>query len=140
MTRRSAAGAAAAALLFLVLLEQTWAELPRRVRSLVRFAPRELAVRRLGGSGAAFDRRFFAFVETARRRLPASAGGVAIYGAPDAEPYLYLASYALAPRPVRMAPDRLPEGWVAAIYGGGVPAGARVLARWEGGALAVPSP
>lgn len=140
MTRRSAAGAAAAALLCLVLLDQPWAELPRRVRSLVRFAPRELAVRRLGGSGTAFDRPFFAFLENARRRLPASAAGVAIYGAPDAEPYLYLASYALAPRPVRMAPERLPEGWVAAVYGGGPPPGSRVLARWEGGSLAVPSP
>ena len=138
MTRRSAAGAVAAALLFLVYLWQPWSELPRRIRSLSRFAPRELAVRRLGGSGAAFDRSFFAFLENARRRLPASAAGVAIYGAPDAEPYLYLASYALAPRPVRMAPGRLPAGWIAAIYRGGAPAGARVVAQWNGGALAEP--
>lgn len=140
MTRRSAAGAAAAALLALVFLAQPWSEVPRRVRSLLRFAPRELAVRRLGGSGTAFDRAFFAFLENARRRLPAETRGVAIYGAPDAEPYLYLASYALAPRPVRMAPDRLPSGWIAAIDGGSAPPGARVLARWDGGTLVEPAP
>jgi len=138
VTRRLAAGSVAAALLFLVYLWQPWSELPRRVRSLARFAPRELAVRRLGGSGTAFDRNFFAFLENARRRLPASATGVAIYGAPDAEPYVYLANYALAPRSVRMAPDRLPPGWIAAIYGGGPPPGSRIVAQWKGGALAKP--
>ena len=55
MTRRGIAGAAAGLLLALILLGQSWTELPRRGRSLVAFAPRELAVRHLGGSGAAFD-------------------------------------------------------------------------------------
>jgi len=138
VSRRGAAVAAAGLLAALIVLAQPWAELPRRVRSVVRFAPRDLAVRRLGGSGTAFDRRYFAFLENARRRLPPSAAGVALYGAPAGEPYLYLASYVFAPRPVRVSPERPPEGWVAAIYGPGRPPGARVLDAWDDGALAVP--
>ncbi len=138
MTRRAAAGAAGGLLLALVLLSQPWAELPRRARSVARFAPRELAVRRLGGSGAAFDRRFFSFLENALRRLPAGADGVAIYGAPPGEPYLYLTSYVFAPRPVRIAPPSLPDGWIAAIYGADRPPNARILHEWGDGALAVP--
>ena len=90
------------------------------------------------------DLRVSAFQETglSDTTLAAIRGtpGVAIYGAPDAEPYLYLASYALAPRPVRMAPERLPPGWIAAIYGGGTPPGARIVAHWDGGTLAAPAP
>ncbi len=138
MSRRSAAVAAAALLAALILASQSWSELPLRVRSVVRFAPRELAERRLGGSGTAFDRRYFAFLENARRRMPPSAAGVAIYGAPPGEPYLYLASYVFAPRPVRLSAERPPEGWIAAIYGPGRPPGARILDEWDDGALAVP--
>ena len=127
--------AAAGALLALLLATQPLAELPRRARSVSRFAPRELAVRRLGGSGTAFDRRYFAFLENARRRLPGPAAGVAIFGAPSDEPYTYLANYVLAPRPVRLSPDGLPAGWVAASYGGGAPPGARVVTEWDGGTL-----
>jgi hypothetical protein len=138
VSRRRAAAAAAGLLAALILFSQPWGELPRRIRSIARFAPRELAVRRLGGSGTAFDRRYFSFLENARRRLPASAAGVAIYGAPPGEPYLYLASYVFAPRPVRLAPERPAEGWVAAIYGSGRPPDARILDEWDDGALAVP--
>ncbi len=138
MSRRGAAVAAAALLAGLILASQPWGELPRRVRSVVRFAPRDVDVRRLGGSGTAFDRRYFAFLENARRRLPATAAGVALYGAPAGEPYLYLASYVFAPRPVRLAPERPPGGWVAAIYGPVRPPGARVLDEWDDGALVVP--
>jgi len=74
----------------------------------------------------------------ARRRMPASAEGVAIYGAPPGEPYLYLAAYVFAPRPVRLAPERPAAGWVAAIYGPGRPPAARILNEWDDGALAVP--
>ena len=139
MTRRRIASAAAGLLLALVLLAQPWAEIPQRLRSLAAFAPKELAIRRLGGSGSAFDRRYFSFLENARRRLPASAEGVAILGAPAGEPYLYLASYVLAPRPVRISPDRVPAGWVAAIYGSARPPGARLLAQWSEGALVEPA-
>ena len=139
-TRSSAAGAAAGLLLALVVLAQPWPEMPRRIRSLAAFAPKELAVRRLGGSGTAFDRRYFSFLENARRRLPPETKGVALYGVPLAEPYVYLAHYVFAPHPVRISPDRPPEGWVAAIYGTARPPGARILQDWSEGALAVPEP
>jgi hypothetical protein len=137
-TRRRAAAAAASALLALVLLDQPWSELPRRVETLRRFAPRELAVRRLGGSGAAFDRRYFVFLENARRRLPASARGVVLYGTPAADPYLFLAAYVFAPLPVHRAPEPPAEGWIAASYGGEAPPSTRVVAAWADGSLSEP--
>ncbi len=138
-TRTGIAGAAAAILLVLVLAAQPWGELPRRARKIEAYAPRELAVRRLGGSGTAFDRRYFSFLENARRRLPASAEGVAIYGTPPGDPYVYLAHYVFAPRPVRFAPQTPPAGWVAAIYGRERPPDAKILQEWEDGALVVPA-
>lgn len=135
MTRERLAAAAAALLLTLLILSQPLAELPRRARSFAVFASKELAVRRLGGSGAAFDRRYFSFLENARRRMPGSAAGVAIYGAPAGEPSLYLASYQLAPLPVLLAPQSVPAGWVTAVYGSQRPPGARVLAVLPEGAL-----
>jgi hypothetical protein len=123
VTRRSAAGAAALLLFALVLASQSWAELPRRVRFLSAFAPKELAVRRLGGSGTAFDRRWFSFLENARRRLPRSAKGIIIFGTPGSEPLIYLASYQFAPLPVSFDYQRghdiplVPPGWVVAQYG-----------------------
>ncbi len=140
MSRAGAAGAAAGILLALVLVAQPWGELPRRARSVARFASRELAVRRLGGSGTAFDRKYYSFLENARRRLPASAEGVALYGVPPSDAYLHLASYVFAPRPVRVAPESPPSGWVAAIYGDARPRDARILQEWDGGALVVREP
>ncbi|MET0619903.1 MAG: hypothetical protein ABW056_06470 [Thermoanaerobaculia bacterium] len=138
LTRRDTAAAAAGLLLGLVIAAQPLAELPRRVRKIGVYASKELAVRRLGGSGTAFDRRYFSFLENARRRLPASAEGVALYGAPAGDPYVYLAHYVFAPKPVRLDPDAPPAGWVAAIYGPARPPGARVLQEWDEGALVVP--
>ena len=139
LSRTGAAGVAAALLLLLVLAAQPWGELPRRARKIGAYAPKELAVRRLGGSGTAFDRRYFSFLENARRRLPPSAEGVAVYGTPPGDAYVYLAHYVFAPRPVRFAPATPPEGWVAAIYGSARPPDARILQQWEDGALAVPA-
>ena len=139
MSRARLGGAAAALLLALILAAQPWGELPRRARSISAFAPRELAVRRLGGSGTAFDRRYFSFLENARRRLPASAAGVALYGTPSGDAYVYLAHYVFAPRPVHFAPRKPPPGWVAAIYGDARPPDARILEEWEEGAIAVPA-
>jgi hypothetical protein len=139
LSRAVAAGAAAAVLLLLVLAAQPWGELPRRARKIQAYAPRELTVRRLGGSGTAFDRRYFSFLENARRRLPASAEGVAVYGTPPGDPYVYLANYVFAPRPVRFAPPVPPAGWVAAIYGDARPPDAKILQEWDEGALAVPA-
>ena len=136
-TRRRAAVLAASALLAVVLIVQPWLELPRRVRVIVRTAPLELARRRLGGSGTAFDREYFVFLENARHRLPDGTLGVGLYGTPGTEPYTYLAGYVFAPRPVHLAPDPLPEGWVGAIYGTARPPGVRILQDWGPGALAV---
>ncbi len=140
--RTTAAAAAGGLLLALVLAAQAWEELPRRARTVAAFSPRELAVRRLGGSGAAFDRRYFSFLEGARRRLPVAVAGVAIYGTPYGTPasdaYLHLATYVLAPRPVLLAPETLPAGWVAAYYGTVRPEDAAVAVEWEDGALGMP--
>jgi hypothetical protein len=137
--RPLAAGVSAALLLLLLLATGSWRELPRRIRSLRSFAPRELAVRRLGGSGAAFDRRYFSFLENARRRLPRSTPGVVIANAPDTDPYVFLAAYALAPIPVSFAAAP-PRRWVVAIYGSRPTPGARVLAQLPEGFLTEPAP
>ncbi len=138
MSRRAAAGAAAALLLALVLASQAWAELPRRWRSLRAFAPKELAVRRLGGSGTAFDRRFFSFLENARRRMPPWTSIVRLE-APRGESYLYLAAYYLAPLKVTVAPSanlmRRCRGCVKAVYGEQLPSNVDVLARLPEGYL-----
>ena len=97
-------------------------------------------MRRLSGTAAAFDRGFFVFLEAARRRLPPTAAGVAIVGAPQTDQVLYLASYHLAPRPVLISPAALPAHWVAAVYGPERPVGFRVLADLPGGALCEPEP
>ena len=119
MTRRAAAGAAAVLLLALVLASQPWGELPRRERVLAAFAPKELAVRRLGGSGTAFDRRYFSFLENVRRQIPRGTAAVVLEPAPS-ETHRYLATYYLAPVPVYVGPfaDRweLPKGWLIAAY------------------------
>lgn len=135
MIRRTAVVSAAGALLALVLIVQPWQELPQRVRVLVRTAPLELARRRLGGSGTAFDRAYFVFLENARRRLPAGTLGVGLYGTPGTDPYTYLAGYVFAPHPVHVAPGTLPEGWVGAIYGTARPPGLRIVQDWGTGAL-----
>lgn len=145
MTRRRIAGGAAALLLALVLAQQPWAELPRRARYMAVFAPKELAVRRLGGSGAAVDRRYFSFLENARRRIPPGTPGVALRvlePRPDM-PYLYLATYCLAPLPVSMGPfadGGVPKGWITALYGANPAGEAGLLARLPEGVLIGPSP
>jgi hypothetical protein len=117
-TRRRLAAAAGVLLLALVLATQPLAEIPRRLRSLAAFAPKEPAVRRLGGSGAAFDRRYFSFLENARRRLPRAVSEVVLSGVPEDDAHLYLAAYELAPRTVAFAGgDRPSAGAVVAVYG-----------------------
>lgn len=137
--RRLAAVAAAALLLLLFLLSNRPAELRQRVAYLRQSATQELALRRLGGSGAAMDRGFFAFLESARRTIPPGTRGVAVYLEPPTKPALYLASYVLAPTPVVLAPRQVPPRWLAAVYGGTPPpADWRVLAKLPGGALLDP--
>ena len=130
--------AAATLLLVLFLLQNRPAELGQRVDFLRRGASQELALRRLAGSGAAFDRRYFVFLESARRQIPTGTRGVAIFRDPPTTEALYLASYALAPIPVVLAPRQVPPRWIAAVYGETAPAGWRVLATLPGGALLAP--
>ena len=130
--------AASAVLLAIFLLSEPPRLLARRAAFLAASASRPLADRRLGGSGAAFDRRFFAFVEAARRALPAGVEGVALETARGGDDELYLASYHLAPAPVVRAPRPIPPRWAAATYGVAPPAGWRVIAALPGGALSVP--
>ena len=122
-TRLRLAAVAAVPLLLELLLRvvQPLNEVPRRIRSL---GDKELAVRRLGGSGAAFDRRYFSFLENARRRLPAGTTAVFVSGVAKDEDHLYLAAYQFAPLPVGFAradadadADRPPAGSVVAVYG-----------------------
>ena len=108
--------------------------------SLNHHARQEPAVRRLGGTAAAFDRPFFVFLESVRRRLPRGAAGVAILGAPPTDPAFHLASYHLAPLPVLVAPGALPAGFLIAVYGPERPPGWRVVAEVPGGAVLEPAP
>ena len=132
--------AAAGLLAVLLLARASLRETLRRAVSLDHHARQEPAVRRLGGTAAAFDRAFFLFLESARRRLPPGAAGVAILGAPATEQALHLASYHLAPLPVLVAPRAIPAGWVTAVYGPERPPGWRLLAEVPGGAVLEPTP
>ena len=138
--RRRSAAIVFGALLALLLAEQPLSEVRRRILVVTRFAPRELAVRRLGGSSAAFDRRYFAFLENARRRVPAGVAGVAVAGAPAADPYVYLAMYDFAPLPVRFGAANAASGWWLATYGPGPSGLAPVRARFAYGFLEGPLP
>ena len=117
-TRARLAAVAAVLLLLLLLSSQPLAEVPRRIRTPGAYGGKELAVRRLGGSGAAFDRRYFSFLENARRRLPPTATLVLLSGVPNDEAHLYLAAYQLAPRMVDFSGTKRPlPGSVVAVYG-----------------------
>lgn len=136
--RRLVVLAASALLLAIFFLTEPPRLLARRAAFLRASASRSLPDRRLGGSGTAFDRRFFVFLETARRVMPADVPGVALATPRDADEELYLASYQLAPAPVVRAARGIPRGWAALTYGVPPPAGWRVVARPPGGALSVP--
>jgi hypothetical protein len=131
---------AAAVLAALLLARISPREVARRAVSLDHHARQEPAVRRLGGSAAAFDRPFFVFLESVRRRLPPGAVGVAVLGAPPTDQVLHLASYHLAPLPVLVAPKALPAGFLVAMYGPERPPGWRVVAEIPGGAVLEPAP
>jgi len=136
--RRLTAAAAAGVLLVLLLARASTGEIGRRWRALGHNARQEPAVRRANGTATAFDRGFFVFLESARRRLPRGARGVAILGAPPTDPVLYLASYHFAPLPVLVGPTSIPAGWAAAMYGPVRPEGWRVLAEVQSGAWLEP--
>ncbi len=134
--RRLAVLSAAIALAVVFALAGSPGELPRRASFLTGTASVEPASRRLGGSGTAFDRGYFVFLESARRQLPENVPGVAIYVPRPTTEALYLASYDLAPVPVLLAPPAVPPRWIAAAYGVPPPAGWRIVAPLPGGVLA----
>lgn len=136
--RRLVVFAASAVLLATLFLSEPPRLLARRAAFLSASASRPLADRRLGGSGAAFDRRFFRFLEGARRALPAGVEGIALETSRGADEELYLASYHLAPVPVVRSPRPTPPRWAAATYGVAAPPGWRVVARLPGGLLTFP--
>jgi hypothetical protein len=138
--RRAAAALASALLLLFLLRRADFGQMLGRARFLARSSALDGNVRRLNGAAAAFDRQFYVFLESARRALPAGTAGVAILGAPVTGPALYLAAYHLAPVPVLLAPDRVPPGWVLAVYGPERPPGWTTIASVWRGALMAPAP
>ena len=140
-TRRRVALLAFALLVLLFTVQPNRAsELGRRLRLLAHDAGRDLAVRRLDGSSAAFDRRFFFFLESARRGLPAGTAGVAVVAPSPTDAARNLVAYQFAPRPALLAPREVPEGWALAVYGNERPEGWREVARVPGGAVLVRTP
>ncbi len=140
MRGRAAAIASASLLLLFLVLRNDPSELRRRARFLIRSASNDLPVRRLEGSSAAMDRRFFFHLESVRKRLPPGTIGVAFLGHEPAEQIRHLAHYHFAPIPVLFSPREVPRGWVAAIYGPGRPEGWRRIAEVSDGALMAPPP
>lgn len=136
--RKLAVLAASAVLLVLIVPAEPPRLIARRAAFVAATASRPIDERRLVGSGAAFDRRYFEFLEAARRALPRGVEGVALDTAGDAARELYLASYHLAPAPVVRKPEPIPPTWVAATYGVPPPPGWRIIAALPGGALSVP--
>jgi hypothetical protein len=132
---QAVASVAASALAILFLFRNSPQELAARLRSILAYAPRELAVRRLGGSSTAFDRDFFIFLEAARRRLPRGTPGVVLSMSEPSPAAHYLAAYQLSPRPMALAPEAAPAGWIIARYGAEKPPDARVVAELPGGTL-----
>lgn len=130
--------AASAVLLAILVPSEPPRLIARRAAFVAATASRPLDARRLVGSGAAFDRRYFEFLEGARRALPRGVEGVALDTVRDAGEELYLASYHLAPAPVVPKPERIPPSWAAATYGVPPPPGWRTVAGLPGGALSVP--
>ena len=136
--RRALAAAAAGVLLALLLWRHDPRELTLRARTLSRSAAMELALRRAHGSGAGFDRGFFDFLEAVRRQLPAGTPGIAILGKPATDQVVHAAGYELAPVPVLVGPERVPRGWLLAVYGSERPQGWKTVAPLGNGALMAP--
>jgi hypothetical protein len=138
--RRAVLGLAAALLLLLLLRQNDPGRLARDAGFLFRSAPLDLNTRRLNGTATAFNRPFFVFLESTRRSLPAGTRGVAVLGVPRTNQVFYLAAYQLAPTPVLVAPERVPPGWLMAVYGPERPAGWKVITPVWKGALMEPAP
>jgi hypothetical protein len=134
--RRIAVLLAFSFLFFEILRRQHPSDLPSRVKILERFGGSDLRTRRMAGTAAGYDRRFFEFLERARLSLPPGTAGVTLH-APGIPEWggVYLGVYHLAPVPVDIAPKGLPQGWVAALYGVPPPPDGRVIVELPNGWL-----
>ena len=133
--RRSLAVLAAAVLCFVELESVSPKEVVRRWRYVRHYAFESLESRRFAGSAASFDRNYFVFLNSVRSHLPADARGVAILGLKRTTHAYYLAAYWLAPTPTLVSPERIPSGWLAAVYGDQQPGGWRTIASVYHGVL-----
>ena len=142
MTRRPARAAVAAGILAASLIaSKSPRDLVRRFPSLPHHASQDLEVRRRDGRSTDFDRRYFTLLESARSRIPRGTRGIAVF--PDGElpsRGAYLTIYQFAPLPTLVAPDHVPDGWLALVYGSRRPAGWRVVEELPYGALLEPTP
>ena len=131
--RRVAALAAGAGLIILTAASSDLPRLPRRAAFLFRTASADSNTRHLNGTVASPDRQFYVFLESARRNLPADAPGVAILGAPPESPAEYLVPYHFTPVRASLVHNRIPPGWLVAVYGPAPPGAWKVVARlWKG--------
>jgi hypothetical protein len=121
--RRNLAVLAAAVLCFLELESVSPKEVARRWRYVRHYAFESLESRRFAGSAASFDRNYFVFLNSVRGHLASDARGVALFGLERSNRAYYLAAYWLAPTPALASPDRIPPGWLAAVYGDTQPSG-----------------
>ena len=138
--RRSAALAAGAGLLILAGASGDLGRLPRRAAFLLRTASTDSNTRHLNGTVASPDRQFYVFLESARRNLPPGSPGVAVLGAPVPSPAAYLVPYHFAPVRASLAGQRIPPGWLVAVYGPAPPGAWRVVAQLWKGVLMAPGP
>ena len=133
--RRNLAVLAAAVLCLVELGTISPKEVSRRWRYVRHYAFESLETRRFAGSAPSFDRNYFVFLNSVRRSLPADARGVAIVGLKRTTHAYYLAAYWLAPTPTLVSPDRIPPGWLAAVYGDRQTEGWRPIASVYHGVL-----
>lgn len=133
--RRNLAVLAAAVLCLVELRTISPKEVSRRWRYVRRYAFESLETRRFAGTATSFDRNYFVFLNSMRGHLPADARGVAIFGLRRTNHAYYLTAYWLAPTPTLVSPDRIPPGWLAAVYGDQQPEGWRPIASVYHGVL-----
>jgi hypothetical protein len=131
--RRTLVSAATGLFIVVLLWRDDPASLRARGVTLFRTSGLDLATRRLNGTAVGFDRQFFVFLESARRNLPPGTRGVAVSGVPASDPARYLTAYHLAPIPALLDPERVPPGWMLAVYGADRPLGWKVVTPiWRG--------
>jgi hypothetical protein len=138
--RRALALAGAAGLLVLTAASGDLSRLPRRAAFLLLRSGRlDSNTRHLNGTVASPDRQFYVFLESARRAVPPGAPGVAVLGAP-APSAEFLVPYQFLPIRASTVKQRVPPGWLLAVYGPSPPGAWNVVAQVWKGVLLAPRP